>query len=130
MPESWQPIGFISQEISVSFESPPALKKKPDAPQSFQWEGQRFEIAEVLSRWFDYGRRGNMARNMQEHNLREAQRRGSWGVGRFYFRVRTAEGRVFDLYYDRASEEAGDRAGHWFLWRELAESSEDASAEN
>jgi hypothetical protein len=48
-----------------------------------------------------------------------AARRGSWGVGRFYFRVRTDREEVFDLYYDREPESAGDRAGHWFLWREV-----------
>ena len=63
-----------------------------------------------------------MARNMQEAHLREASRRGSWGVGRFYFRVRTENGRIFDIYYDRAPEEAADRKGHWFIWRELTES--------
>jgi hypothetical protein len=28
-------------------------------------------------------------------------------------------GRVFDIYYDRAPEAAGDRAGHWYLFREM-----------
>jgi len=45
--------------------------------------------------------------------------RVSWGVGRFYFRVRTDHGRVFDLYYDRSPKNVNDRLGGWFLWREL-----------
>lgn len=117
-----EPIAFISEEISVKFERPPLFSKKPDAPKSFDWRDQSFRIVEVLSRWFDFGRRGNMARNMQEAHLREANRRGSWGVGRFYFRLSTDSSRVFDLYYDRAPEEAADRQGHWYLWRELAAS--------
>lgn len=60
-----------------------------------------------------------MARNMRASSARKAARRGSWGVGRFYFRVRTEEKRVFDLYYDRAPKDAGDRIGHWYIWREL-----------
>jgi hypothetical protein len=56
---------------------------------------------------------------MQPHNLRLAKKRGSWGVGRFYFRVQVQEGRVFDLYYDRAPDDASDRLGHWFLLREM-----------
>jgi hypothetical protein len=41
-------------------------------------------------------------------------------VGRFYFRVRSETGQVFDLYYDRAIKDADDRLGHWFLYREVA----------
>ncbi len=59
-----------------------------------------------------------MAANMQPAHLATAARRGSWGVGRLYFRLRTDRG-VFDLYYDRAPEAAGDRAGHWYLWRQV-----------
>jgi hypothetical protein len=61
-----------------------------------------------------------MSKNMKPAHLREAERRGSWGVGRFYFRVRTDKERIFDLYYDRAPKQAADRLGHWFLWREMA----------
>ncbi|NIN66282.1 MAG: hypothetical protein GTO63_16635 [Anaerolineae bacterium] len=56
---------------------------------------------------------------MQPEHLRSVRRFGSWGVGRFYFRVRVEDGRVFDLYYDRAPKDAADRQGHWYLWREL-----------
>jgi hypothetical protein len=56
---------------------------------------------------------------MAPAHLATATRRGSWGVGRFYFRVRTDGGGVYDLYYDRQPESAGDRAGHWYLWREV-----------
>ncbi len=120
MPNNYRPIAFISEEIKVEFDHPPTLAKKPDPPVAFTWSDEHFPIREVLSRWFDFDRRGKMARNMSEPHLREATRHGSWGVGRFYFRVRVAGGRIFDLYYDRAPESAADRKGHWFLWRELA----------
>ena len=119
MKTEWLPIQFIDQEIEVSFIRPPLLKKKPDAPDAFHWKGEHFQVDEVLSTWFDFGRRGRMAKNMKPENLRSASRWGSWGVGRNYFRVRTSQGRVFDLYYDRAPKKAADRSGHWFLWREL-----------
>jgi hypothetical protein len=48
-----------------------------------------------------------------------AESRGSWGVGRFYFRVKLEDGRVFDLYYDRAPQGVDRRKGTWFLFREL-----------
>ena len=115
----WIPIAFIDDEVEVTFDRPPLLSKRPHAPESFVWEGQRVGVIEVLSEWVDTERRGAMAKNMSEAHLRMAARRGSWGVGRFYFRVRTDQQRIFDLYYDRAPKEAADRRGHWFLWREL-----------
>jgi hypothetical protein len=119
MPPKWVPRRFIDEEIEVRFDRPPILTKKPSAPDGFTWDGVSFQVSEVLSTWFDYRRRGRVAKNMKPAHLREAIRRGSWGVGRFYFRVQTTEGRVFDLYYDRAPKEAADRVGHWFLWREM-----------
>ena len=51
--------------------------------------------------------------------VRSGRTQGSWGQGRVYYRVRTEEGRLFDLYYDRAPK-GQRRAGAWFLWRELS----------
>lgn len=119
MPLEWVPCRFIDQEIEVRFNRPPILTKKPGAPDGFRWGEESFQVCQVLSTWFDYQRRGRMAKNMMLPHLRTAAQRGSWGVGRFYFRVLTEDGRVFDLYYDRAPKKAADRAGHWFLWREM-----------
>jgi hypothetical protein len=120
MSETWRPVRFIDAEIEVAHDRPPALSKKPPAPDSFVWRERTYRVLDVLSTWTSYERRGRMADNMAPAHLATAARRGSWGVGRFYFRVRTEGGSVFDLYYDREPESAGDRAGHWFLWRELA----------
>jgi len=62
-----------------------------------------------------------MSRNMRPEHAATAERRGSWGVGQDYYRVRTEDGRIFDLYYDRAPKDAGRRKGAWFLEKELAE---------
>ncbi|HEX9680722.1 MAG TPA: DUF6504 family protein [Anaerolineales bacterium] len=115
----FSPLAFVDEPVEVDFDRPPALLKKPGPPSAFRWRGEQHRIEELLSEWFDYGRKGRMARNMAPEHLETAKRRGSWGVGRFYFRVRVSSGRVFDLYYDRAPESAGDRTGHWFLWREM-----------
>ena len=117
----WIPLNFIAEEIEVEFVTPPLLSKKPDPPSAFIWRGEKYRVASLISRWFSYERKGRLTKNMQPQHLRAAVRRGSWGVGRFYFRVETSEGRFFDLYYDRAPEEAGDRKGHWYLWREMKE---------
>lgn len=115
----WIPIRFIDEEIEVIFATPPLLIKRPGAPDGFTWGKDEHVVVEVLSEWRDYRRKGKASKNMSEPHLQAAERRGSWGVGRFYFRVRTDCERVFDLYYDRAPKAADDRAGRWFLWREM-----------
>ena len=119
MNPEWEPLAFVGEEIEVSFRQSPQLEKKPPAPDAFRWRGQVFHVEECLLAWQDFSRRGKMAKNMRPANRRKAERRGSWGVGRFYYRVRVTAGRFFDIYFDRAPQEAGDCKGHWFLWREM-----------
>jgi hypothetical protein len=116
-----RPIRFIGEAVDVAFDGEPALTKKPGCPDRFIWRGEIHHVVEVLKEWHDFGRRGRMARNMRPTHLATAERHGSWGVGRDYYRVRTGEGRIFDLYYDRAPKAAGDRSGAWFLYRELGD---------
>ena len=112
---------FIGEEIEVEFDSPPALEKKPGPPDRFVWRGEIYRVEEVVSEWHDFTRRGRMARNMRPDHALAAARRGSWGVGRDYFRIRTGTGRVFDIYYDRSPKTASERKGMWFLFREMKE---------
>lgn len=121
MTDAGEPVRFISEKIEVIHLDAPLLSKRPGPPDRFVWRGQAFPIRKILGEWFDYGRKGDMARNMTKEHLRMAASRGSWGVGKFYFRVRTEGDRIFDLYYDRAPKDAADRDGTWILWRELAE---------
>jgi hypothetical protein len=86
------------------------------------WRGETQRIVEMLSEWHDYERRGRAAKNMRPSHAAVAATRGSWGVGRDWFRVRTAEGCIFDLYYDRAPKDADRRKGEWRLVKELRES--------
>ena len=116
---AYRPIKFIGESITVEFAEPPLFEKKPNCPQAFTWRDERYEIAELISEWQDTARRGRMAVNMRPEHARTAARRGSWGVGQFYFRVRTGSGRIFDLYYDRAPKNVDDRKGAWFLDKEL-----------
>jgi len=113
MQDEWSPLSplrFVSEKIDVEHERSPHLIKKPTAPDSILWNGQSFNVEEVISSWFDYSRKGRMALNMRPENLKKAE---------LYFRVRTRGGRVFDIYYDRAPKDAGDHKGQWYLWREL-----------
>ena len=109
---------FVDEEISVNYDSPPKHAKTPDCPDAFDWQGERFEVDALLSEWKDFLRRGKLARNMREAHMQRALLMGSRGSGRFFFRVRTSTGRIFDLYYDRAVKDADDQAGQWVLFRE------------
>jgi hypothetical protein len=110
---------FIAEEITAEYNTPPTLEKKPGCPDRFVWGEETFEVVEMLYEWHDYRRRGRMARNMQPQHLQVAEQRGSWGVGRDYFRVKVANGRIFELYFDRAPKGSDLRKGAWFLYREL-----------
>jgi len=115
---------FIDEPIEVIFDSPPALEKSPPCPQGFNWRGETFRIVELLAEWKDFRRRGRMGRNMIPPHLSRSERIGSLGVGRFYFQVRTADGRIFELYYDRTIIAADDRKGRWVLLSEKASDSD------
>ncbi len=109
---------FISEAITVEFDTPPTIEKTPPCPERFVWREETYTVAEVISEWQDFRRRGRMSRNMRPTNLAKTAQRGSWGVGRFFFRVKTESGQVFDIYYDRAPTSSGDGAGSWVLYRE------------
>lgn len=111
---------FVGESITVSFDAKPVLEKKPGVPDRFEWRGDAFEIESVLREWHDYSRRGRAASNMRPTHAAAAEARGSWGVGRDYYRVRVTCGRVFEIYYDRAPRDVRRRKGEWFLFRELA----------
>jgi len=119
-----KPLRFIGEPMQVQFDEPQAFEKRPDCPDRFVCQGKTYRIVEMLAEWHDYSRRGRMARNMRPEHAAVASRRGSWGVGRFYFRVRVDSGRIFDLYYDRAPKHADGRKGAWFLFREMSVSEE------
>jgi hypothetical protein len=113
------PLHFIDEPITVEFDVPLVREKNPTCPNRFVWQGETYQVSEMLAEWSDFTRRGKMARNMRPSHAAVAAGRGSLGVGRFFFRVRTPTGQVFDLYYDRAPKDALHRKGEWFLYREM-----------
>ncbi len=110
---------FIDEPIIVQFEDEFVLEKTPICPKAFTWRGKKYQILEEVSAWQDFNRRGRMTSNMQPAHAERAVQKGSWGVGRFNFRVSTAEGQIFDLYYDRAPQGVDNRTGRWILFAEL-----------
>ncbi len=115
-----KPIRFINERIEVFYDQPPVLEKKPGCPDGFKWQDQVYQITDRIAEWHDYQRRGRMARNMSPSHASAAGQRGSWGVGQDYYRVLTDTGQVFDIYYDRAPQDADRRKGEWFIYRELS----------
>jgi hypothetical protein len=112
-------IRFIGERVEPLVAPGARFEKRPACPAGFVWRGRTLGIDECLSEWKDYGRRGKMAKNMRPTHLAAAAKRGSRGVGRHYFRVRIEDGRVFDLYYDRAPKDTEDKKGSWHLLQEL-----------
>ncbi len=114
-----KPIRFIDEPVSVSYKQEPLLEKKPGCPDEFIWHGEVYKVMEMLQEWHDYSRRGRAARNMQPQHAEIAMVKGSWGVGRDYYRVQTDRGKMFTLYYDRAPKDALTKSSGWFLLEEL-----------
>jgi hypothetical protein len=121
MESSLKPLRFINETIQVVFNAAPLLEKKPGLPAAFIWRDQHFAVKELISEWHDYQRRGRMRRNMSIEHSSASERHGSWGVGQDFYRVRTADERIFELYYDRAPQDVDRRKGGWYLYRELSE---------
>lgn len=115
----YDPVQFINESITPCYESQPILEKKSGCPDSFIWREEEYRIVEIISEWHDYKRRGRMTRNMKPTRATSAERKGSWGVGVDYYRVRTDNSHIYDLYYDRAPKNADQRKGQWFIYREL-----------
>jgi hypothetical protein len=115
------PKRFIDEPVMVSFDDQPLLEKMQGCPDGFICQGQIYRVAEMLREWHDYSRRGRSARNMQPQHAEVAKVKGSWGVGRDYYTVRTDQNQIFTIYYDRAPRDALTRSSGWFLLEELAE---------
>jgi hypothetical protein len=121
---------FLGEPIQPEFDGQPQLTKKAGCPSRFRWRGEEYSVAEMLAEWHSYGRRGRAALNMTPAHAQAALERGSRGVGRDYFTVRTNGGRVFTLYYDRAPKSVSDSLGEWILLEEEMNSEKDVPTES
>lgn len=110
---------FIGESITVEFDESPTFSKKPHCPNRFIWGEEMLTIIGLLAEWRDYERRGRMAQNMRPEHAARAAKKGSWGVGRYFFRVQVPNGRIFDIYYDRSPKGSDHRAGNWYIYQEL-----------
>jgi len=84
------PSSFISEPIlpvEASFDTEGMTRGEPGLPQKFRWRKKEFIVAEVLERWKEHGdcRHGSGERYLRKHG----------------YRIRTTEGAVFRLYFQR-----------------------------
>jgi len=78
-------------------------------PVSFKLDGREYVITEIMEFWPDYGFGRSSAgrkRWWQRHH-------------RNYYRVKTAEGEVYEIYYDRGVNKKNPEFKKWFLTQRL-----------
>ncbi|MBI4337067.1 MAG: hypothetical protein HY683_04470 [Chloroflexi bacterium] len=92
---------FLGQEVEVTAGG---LLSEPLA---FRLKGREHRVAQVLATWADYG----------YPSERLSYRRWWMRRHRTYYRVRTTDGEVYELYLDRGTRLEARR--RWFLTRQL-----------
>ena len=94
---------FIGREIKVT------LSGEVKVPTSFRLDDREYVISDIVAAWPDYGFGGSPSRRKkwwQRHH-------------RNYYRVRTAQGEVFEIYHDRGTNLKHPERKKWFLYRQL-----------
>lgn len=110
---------FIDEPIQVGYQKEHLLKKIPVCPDYILWRGDRFDVEYLVSQWSDLSRRGLKSRNMRPAHLDRAEKKGSWGVGRFFFQITLVNRRQFVIYYDRTPRKGDEGCGQWILLYEI-----------
>lgn len=103
---------FIGEPIAPSFDDTVVVRRLSTL-HGFTWNEQFFPIAEVLRNW-----RESSPPRWRRRGKRASLRWHVSTLGRDYFRVRVADGRIFELFYDRQMLD-NRLSGRWVLWREL-----------
>lgn len=85
------PGSFISEPImpiDASFDTAGMARGEPGLPRKFRWRKKEFLVEEVLEQWKDHGdcRHGSGEHYVRKHG----------------YRVRTSEGAIFRLYFQRS----------------------------
>jgi len=90
---------FIDQPIQVHTEGEPAQ------PAAFTWNGRHYDVVEIFHQWFDWGFGAGTPRR-------------TWRTRRHrtYYRLRSTDGAIYELYADRGS---GSRSPNWYLYQKL-----------
>ena len=94
---------FFGRKIDV------ATSGEVKIPISFRLGDREYVIAEIIETWHDYG------------FGKSPLRRKRWWLRRHrnYYRVKTTEGKIFEIYYDRGTKPEYAERKKWFLYRQL-----------
>ena len=94
---------FFGQEIKVS------VSDEIKVPTSFRLGDREYVISDIIEAWHDYG------------FGRSSLRRKRWWQRhhRNYYRVRTTQDEIFEIYYDRGTSLKHPERKKWFLHRQL-----------
>ena len=102
------PVDFVGREVDVRLSEDEAA-----LPLAFRLGPREYKVAEQIASWQDHSY-GNLQRGRDR--LRQQQRR--------YYRVRTEEGEVYELYVDwspvRRRRKGGAQGARWYLHRRLS----------
>ncbi len=94
---------FIGRDISVT------VGGEVKTPVSFKLDKKEYLIDEVLDSWPDYGFSRTNSRTKKWYQRRQ----------RNYYHVKTTEGEVYEIYYDRGVSLKNPGYKKWFLTRKL-----------
>jgi hypothetical protein len=78
-------------------------------PVSFKLDDREYVIAEVLESWPDHGYGNQPLKRKKWYHRRH----------RNYFRVKTTEGDVYEIYHDRGTKLTHPELKKWYLTRRL-----------
>lgn len=94
---------FFGREIEVT------VSGEIKVPASFRLDDREYIVSEIIEAWQDYG------------FGRSPSRRRKWWQRhhRNYYRVKTPQGEVFEIYYDRGTNLKHPERRKWFLYRQL-----------
>lgn len=95
---------FFGREVEVTTEG------EVKVPTSFRLGEREYVISEIIDDWPDYG----FGPGAEQRKKRWWQRRH-----RNYYRVKTTEGEVFEIYHDRGTSLKHPERKKWFLHRQL-----------
>ncbi|MBI2847489.1 MAG: hypothetical protein HYX82_06375 [Chloroflexi bacterium] len=96
-------VPFFDKQIKVS------LKGKLREPASFKLGEQEFTVAEVLEMWHDFGFGKSPLRKPRWWQRRH----------RTYYRIRTTDGEVYEIYRERGTNLEHPERKKWFLSKKL-----------
>ncbi len=104
------PVEFIRKEVTVTLD-----EGEERLPRSFKLGGKEYQVAEVLASWQDHGYSG-----LPAAGRRRGQAGWQGGTQRQFFRIRTEEGDVFEVYVEAPAGRRG--AGlkpRWYAHRRI-----------